>query len=1148
MPSRAAEAPNELLIRLSRLRSTLRRRLLLHGCCAVAAGGVCATLTIVALDWLLGLPAALRIVVGALFVLGFALATNHWIVRPLRAPLTLDQLAVHLDHHFHGLNDRLTSFVQFLRSRDDDSPSLRARMIANTRQIVERIPLAESLTLRPLLTGAALAVGSGTALAVVLAFQPVWMLVGVTRYLDPFGAAAWPARVEIVDPNRDAVIAFGDSHALIVRIVRGDTPRLRPLVHVDDGEGGRSTRALNRQANGAYTCTLERLTATARIWFEAGDAHTRDRARTLRVVRPPTVTRALAHVHAPAYAAHPHVRTFDLASATPRVVAGSRVELELTISTPPRMRLGVPDATLQVNDDEPLLFTADPTDARQLRAFFEAHASSDFSVRVVDAHGFANRETPQWRIEVAADQPPAVVLRAPPALEMTPAAELRVAVEVVDDLGLSQLALVVQPEGGQASSTHALPFAAHFDASSTHIVAQGNGAWRVTDLPAAPGNVFSLRACAYDNLPGAQGQVAWSAPVRLTVIDSETLQRQERERIRHFEQTLRNTALAIEQLAERTRRLNATDAGDASALEAVQHRITGSLRDVSRHAGAAAARLADNGARSGLAYQQAQTLVRELQSVIAGPLQQASEGLDAAARAAPSAMPSDIAAAQQQAAAQLLRIVRELGRWDDFAAAVEQVRGLLDRQQAARRDHEGNLASSAGRDSKTLDSQARMRTAKDERTQRLIAEDAEQLLADMRKTVADASRPPEHRDALSAALRAATASDLLRALFDAAETIARDQSHAARIAQRSAEVGLSDMLTALAAQRQRQLVDLARELADAANSVERLSADLAALRDATRETLQQGGQHDEWDVLGDRQYTLAGNVRQLADHWQKDHQLRQHAVDLAEAHAPLQGAAAALYNGAGPTALEQQNAASAVLERLLELFRREAEQAREDAETQRMNLVQTRLAGLHKRQSDMNQAGAELIALAGQGEPPSRALARKAAALGEDQGRVAADTAALRDELQDVALFQYCLDRAVDRMTEARGALAERRLDDSLANSQERAAGELAVLLRALTDLRDLPDPDSYARRDASGGGSPGDMAEAPPVPALAELLVLKAMQVELNARTAAHAERFDAESASEAELLAMRELAAEQQTLGELAQKLLQEARAHAR
>ena len=45
-----------LLERLSSLRGNVRRRLVVYGVCAVAAGGVVSFLTIVALDWLLWLP------------------------------------------------------------------------------------------------------------------------------------------------------------------------------------------------------------------------------------------------------------------------------------------------------------------------------------------------------------------------------------------------------------------------------------------------------------------------------------------------------------------------------------------------------------------------------------------------------------------------------------------------------------------------------------------------------------------------------------------------------------------------------------------------------------------------------------------------------------------------------------------------------------------------------------------------------------------------------------------------------------------------------------------------------------------------------------------------------------------------------------
>ena len=87
-----------LLHRLESIRRLVRRRLIAYGICAVLAGGVASFLTVVTLDWLLWLPAVLRLFVALLFFTGFLLAAIHWIVTPLRTPLRVEHIAARLEH------------------------------------------------------------------------------------------------------------------------------------------------------------------------------------------------------------------------------------------------------------------------------------------------------------------------------------------------------------------------------------------------------------------------------------------------------------------------------------------------------------------------------------------------------------------------------------------------------------------------------------------------------------------------------------------------------------------------------------------------------------------------------------------------------------------------------------------------------------------------------------------------------------------------------------------------------------------------------------------------------------------------------------------------------------------------------------------
>ena len=109
---------SSLITRLSALRTTVRRRLVAYGLCVVAAGGVAAFLAVVTLDWCLWLPGPLRVIGGVLYLVGFVWAMLHWVIRPARAELSLEEVAARLETYFGSLGDRLVSTVNFLDSAE----------------------------------------------------------------------------------------------------------------------------------------------------------------------------------------------------------------------------------------------------------------------------------------------------------------------------------------------------------------------------------------------------------------------------------------------------------------------------------------------------------------------------------------------------------------------------------------------------------------------------------------------------------------------------------------------------------------------------------------------------------------------------------------------------------------------------------------------------------------------------------------------------------------------------------------------------------------------------------------------------------------------------------------------------------------------
>jgi hypothetical protein len=264
---------------------------------------------------------------------------------------------------------------------------------------------------------------------------------------------------------------------------------------------------------------------------------------------------------------------------------------------------------------------------------------------------------------------------------------------------------------------------------------------------------------------------------------------------------------------------------------------------------------------------------------------------------------------------------------------------------------------------------------------------------------------------------------------------------------------------------------------------------------------------------------------------------------LRRAAKPMAGAAAALLDADGSAARELQREAVSLLSRLLNEIHQAAEAARRDAQRQKAALIRAKLEALRGRQLEINQQTEALVNVVAQTGRLGRLERRKVSVLKHEQDDVWSGSSALQTELEDAVVYRFVLGRVLEGMSSSATAFGERRVDRLLRETQDRVIADLDVLLAALRDIFELKPPDEFA--DGGGGQPNGGNAvqKQQSVPALAELLVLKSMQLSLNQRTAAAAKDYNAETATEAQLSEVRALADEQQMIESLTRQVIKEA-----
>jgi len=541
------------------------------------------------------------------------------------------------------------------------------------------------------------------------------------------------------------------------------------------------------------------------------------------------------------------------------------------------------------------------------------------------------------------------------------------------------------------------------------------------------------------------------------------------------------------------------------------------------------------------------TLTERLRETAAGPASAASRRLSDAADSAARHRRDlllEAADAQQQTLEALAALVRFMDQWGEFQEAVAKTRSLLDRQQNERRRTAELAKQTLGRRPESLSPRHQAELGQAWRRQLQLARETEQLigrltsLAEQLKT-----KDPAGAAALDEASRAGIAGDVDQRMRQAGEAIEGNRMAAAAIEQRAAEGGLADMLAGLQERRKRELAELTKRIEDARQAVAELLRQQRELLEANVEAARLAAGDEVFAQQAASQRTLGRNTLSLADDLDSRDQTAGPARLVRGAAGPMELAESALKQADSPTARDHQSQAVELLAQALDEFEELAKKAADQAWKQSLAALKDRLDNIRSRQQDINHQSAEIIARAAQAKRLTRKQYRKVARLAKSQGQLHPEVEAVRLRLGDAEVYIWVIDRVLELVSQSQQSLEQRRLDNTLADAQQQIVDELDVLIGALDQAARLPPLDEYADGQSAGGGGAAAAAQSP-VPSVAELLVLKSMQLDLNARTARQARDFEADTASEQQLGDLQRLAARQQTIRELTEAVTTRAR----
>jgi hypothetical protein len=1107
----------QIELRLGQFRRRLRQILTLYGVSwlLVVTAGI--TLASAILDWLFDLSTGVRAILLLSLVGAGIWTTYHLLALPLLFRLRDVDLALRVESQFPGLNDELASAVEFAKepvtSDRSGSPALKAAVVAHATHRLVAIDFGQALDWTAARRAAACA---GSVLLLALLFvlaSPGSVVIALARLVNPFGGTAWPRQTHLVLVNPPQRLARGEPFHLTVQVAQGRVP-VRADVHYEFDGGDVARDPLRPQADRQFSGGLETVTRSFTYYVSAGDGLTEPSF--VEVVPPPELQRLRVRLTFPSYVGQPPEQLPEDKGQV-RAVWGTEVDLSARSSKP------LDRAEVRIGTSK--ILRADLSDDRtELHARFQLEESGSYWIALRDQLGFENRQASRYDLKVVEDQPPDVFIERPASdIQVTANADVPLRVSIKDDFGVQDATLL--HSGSAPDSMNDVPIWSSEARPRRQIV---DHVWHLSELGLTAGSSITYRVAARDADDVRGPHVGQSRQLRLIVVTAEELARsidekqtqvyQELERLRALQVDSRLQVIGLSDLLVREPKLSKSDLARLQSAEMlqrqVQRQITSPNEGLQNKVAQIQQDLQNNHIRDTAVSEQMEAVASGLDQIAREHLPLIEQSLGRVRKAAEESAPAqaqstELAQAlehQDGVVATLDELLEQMGKWETFRGIARDVRDLHDQQEqiATQTQTAGRDTIGKPRDSLPTEAQAELDriTARQQqvreqlgRVQRKMDQMAERLAP------ADPIGAESLRDAVSGSRQSGT-SELMQ---KAAANVQQNQVGAAEAAQRQAADDLKQMLDTLENNTERDLAKIVEKLRQA-------EAKLSDLRKRQLEQLQRTKEAQSAKDAEQRRRELQQLARQQKELEQETARLAQQLRRLRAQQAGKTSASAANRMGQAAQQMQQGEGeqSEAEQQRVLEELQKaqqEVAQARREAEAQlameQLARIADTLAALHARQQTLKEETTRLDTerlAKGNWTRPQLASLRGVV---ETQQTVRTDTEEAREVLTSAPVFALTLTRAMSNMERAVGLLNERRADAETQIAQQAAVDRFAQLLDALKN-----DPDAQAGQSedaAGGGGAGGGQQDGPPrdgIPPIAQLKMLRSLQIEINERT----------------------------------------------
>ena len=508
----------ELQTKILDARRVWKRSIFSAGFAIVLTGIIAVFVGEAIIDWLMPLPSFVRI---ALLTVGVGVTgylLYKYLVQPLRAALTLRDIALNVEQNHPDLEDRLVSAIEFgnRESTDPIEAHMLQRLLEDTTQRVKGIDFKATINhsrTRKHVGIAALVVVGCCVLALLF---PTELHTSLLRVLVPWEKTEPVLTTKLTVEPGDARILRGKSLPIHVTVTGKSADKV--VLTYENIQARKTatpeTETTQQQINmlqnpddkRGFAYEIFNIDADIEYYIVANE--TTSERYTVEVFEMPKVTEiSVAYAYPDYTGLKPVVQT---GTGDIQAVVGSQAEIKLTTNK------AIQTAAFSLKSDvkdEALIETPESaatqmviSDGNTLTTTVDVIEDGTYTVELLCIDGFNNEIPIEYTIKTIPDGVPEVVIKEPGRdIKTTKLGEVEIIAEATDDYGIAELKLMyrigsdeLQELTLEASTPDAIIESGATDTVQRRVV-DGSYTFYLEEFDLEPGDIISYYAHAIDN-------------------------------------------------------------------------------------------------------------------------------------------------------------------------------------------------------------------------------------------------------------------------------------------------------------------------------------------------------------------------------------------------------------------------------------------------------------------------------------------------------------------------------------------------------------------------------------------------------------------------------------------------------------------------